>query len=398
MFSWFRQIASITWMNIRNIPQRPGSAAVAIIGVAAVVGVFAAVLSMATGFQRTMQAAGAEDVVVVMRSGSTSELNSGLGQETVNIIADAPGVAQDEAGEALASAELFVIVDVPLKGDLNSSANVPLRGVQPQAFEVRPNLEIVEGRSFELGRNEMLVGRGAQSQFEGLEIGNTLRFGQLDWTVVGVFEDAGSVSESELWCDVRVLQPAYGRGNSYQSVRARLENAGDLESFEAALADDPRVNLDVQRESDYYASQSENLTTFIRVVGYPVTILMAFGAIFGALNTMYTSVAARSQEIATLRALGFGATPVAIATLIESAVLALLGGVIGAVAAYVIFNGYTVSTLNGASFSQVVFAFAVTRDLLVQGLIAALIIGLVGGLFPAIRAARLPVVQALREL
>jgi putative ABC transport system permease protein len=397
MFSWFRQIASVTWMNIRNIPARPGSAAVAVFGVAAVVGVFAAVLSMATGFQRTMQAAGAEDVAIVLRAGATGELSSGLNQENVNVIADAPGVARDETGEPLASAELFVIVDIPLKGDPDSSANVPLRGVQPQAFHVRPNLQIVEGRSFEPGRYEMLVGRGAQSQFEGLEVGNAVRFGQLDWTVVGVFEENGSVSESELWCDVRVLQPAYNRGNSYQSVRVRLENADRMEAFEAALADDPRVSVDIQRESDYFAEQSEGLATFIRVVGYPLTILMAFGAIFGALNTMYTSVAARSQEIATLRALGFGATPVAIATLIESAVLALIGGVIGAVAAYLIFNGYTVSTLNGASFSQVVFAFAVTKDLLVQGLIAALVIGLIGGLFPAIRAARLPVIEALRE-
>jgi len=384
-------------MNIRNIPARPGSAAVAVFGVAAVVGVFAAVLSMATGFQHTMQAAGAEDVAIVLRAGATGELSSGLSQENVNVIADAPGVARDEAGEPLASAELFVIVDIPLKGDPESSANVPLRGVQPQAFQVRSNLEIVEGRTFEPGRYEMLVGRGSQSQFEGLEVGNTVRFGQLDWTVVGVFAENGSVSESELWCDVRVLQPAYNRGNSYQSVRVRLEDADQLEAFEAALADDPRVSVDVQRESDYFAEQSEGLATFIRIVGYPLTILMAFGAIFGALNTMYTSVAARSQEIATLRALGFGATPVAIATLIESAVLSLIGGVIGAVAAYLIFNGYTVSTLNGASFSQVVFAFAVTKDLLVQGLIAALIIGLIGGLFPAIRAARMPVVMALRE-
>ena len=397
MTSWFRQIASVTWMNIRNIPARPGSAAVAIFGVAAVVGVFAAVLSMATGFQHTMQAAGAEDVAIVLRAGATGELSSGLAQDQVNVIADAPGVVRDESGEPLASAELFVIVDIPLKGDPDSSANVPLRGVQPQAFEVRPNLQVVEGRSFEPGRHEMLVGRGAQSQFEGLEVGNTLRFGQLDWTVVGVFEDNGSVSESELWCDVRVLQPAYNRGNSYQSVRVRLESADRMETFEAALADDPRVNVDIQRESDYYAEQSRGLATFIRIVGYPLTILMGFGAIFGALNTMYTSVAARSQEIATLRALGFGATPVAIATLIESAVLSLIGGVIGAVAAYLIFNGYTVSTLNGASFSQVVFAFAVTKELLVQGLIAALVIGLIGGLFPAIRAARLPVVMALRE-
>jgi putative ABC transport system permease protein len=342
-----------------------------------------------------MVSAGSDDVAVVTRAGSTSELASGLSFEQTQIIAGAPGVAR-EGDTPIASAELYVIVDLPKKAT-GTTANVPLRGIQPSGYAVRPKVRIVEGRAFEPGRNEILVGRAAQRQFAGLDVGATLRLGQTDWQVVGAFEAEGSVAESELWCDVRVLQPAYRRGNSYQSVRVRLDTPASLEQFEAALASDPRVEVDVERERVFYASQSRPLSRFIRLVGYPVSILMAIGAIFAALNTMYASVTARTREIATLRAIGFGPGAVAVATIVESLVLALIGGVIGAVLTYLIFNGFTVSTLNGASFSQVVFAFAVTGELLLQGIVAALLIGLVGGLFPAARAARLPVVTALRE-
>jgi putative ABC transport system permease protein len=396
MFNWLRQIAAVTAMNLRNLPARPGPSLVAVLGVAAVVGVFAAVLSMAKGFERTMVAAGAEDVAIIFRAGSTTELNSGLSFEQTQIIAGAPGIARVD-GSPVTSAELFVVVDLPKKST-NASANVPLRGVQPGGYAVRPNLRIVEGRPFEPGRNEIVVGRAAQRQFAGLDVGQTVRFGQTDWQVVGAFEDGGGVSESELWCDVRVLQPAWRRGNTFQSVRARLEDPAAIADLEAALAKDPRVEVDVFAERAYYAEQSEGLSRFIRLVGYPVSILMAIGAVFAALNTMYASVAARTREIATLRAIGFRPSAVALATLIESMVLALMGGVVGGVLVYIIFNGFTVSTLNSASFSQVVFDFAVTRGLLEQGMVAALIIGLVGGLFPALRAARLPVVTALREL
>jgi putative ABC transport system permease protein len=396
MLGWLRQLAAVTAMNLRNLPARPGASAVAILGVAAVVGVFAAVLSMAKGFERTMMAAGAEDVAIVFRAGATSELNSGLTYEQTQIIADVPGIATADGAPA-ASAELYVVVDLPKKST-NTSANVPLRGIQPTGYVVRPGLAIVEGRRFEPGRNEILVGRAAQRQFAGLEVGQTVRFGQTDWQVVGAFEDGGSVSESELWCDVRVLQPAWRRGNTFQSVRVRLEDPARIDEVEAALARDPRVEVDVYAERDYYAEQSAPLSRFIRIVGYPVSILMAIGAVFAALNTMYSAVAARTREIATLRAIGFRPGVVALATLIESTVLALIGGLIGAAVAYLVFNGFTVSTLNGASFSQVVFDFAVTPDLLRQGLVAALLIGLLGGLLPAVRAARMPVVTALREL
>lgn len=383
-------------LNLRNLPQRYASSAVAVVGVAAVVLVFAAVLSMARGFERTMLSAGSDDTAIIMRSGSTSELNSGLSYEQVLVMENAPGVLKN-GDRPITSAELYAVVDVRKRAN-ESEANVPFRGVQLGAMDVRDNIELIEGRMFEPGRNEIIVGRSAQQEFIGLDVGSTIRFGQTEWSVVGTFSDGGSASESELWTDVRVLQDAYRRGNSFQSVRVKLESADSLAVLEQALADDPRVDVDVQTERDYYSTQADGLTQFIKLIGYPLTFLMAIGAVFGALNSMYSSVSVRGKEIATLRALGFGPFPVLVSTIVESTILALAGGIIGGAVAFLVFNGFQVSTLNGASFSQVVFNFAVTPDLLLQGLYAALIIGVVGGLFPAIRAARLPVAQALREL
>ncbi len=391
-----RQIGAVTALNIRNLPQRLGGSMVAIVGVAAVVLVFAAVLSMAAGFERTMLSAGSEQTAIVMRAGATAELNSGLSNEQALIVSNAPGVLRD-GDEAITSFELYVVVDIRKKST-NADANVPLRGVQAGAFDVRDNIRIVEGRTFEEGRNELVVGRAAQQEFIGLDVGSKIRFGQTVWEVVGVFDAGGSVSESELWTDLRVLQNMYRRGSSVQSVRVRLEGPGALETLRTALADDPRIDVDVRSERDYYAEQAAPLSQFIRIVGYPLTVLMAIGAVFGALNSMYSSVSVRGKEIATLRALGFGPFPVLVSTIVESTLLALAGGIVGGRVAFVAFNGFRVSTLNGASFSQVVFDFAVTPDLLSQGLVAALIIGVVGGFFPALRAARLPVAQALREL
>ena len=394
--SWLRQIISVTGMNLRSLPQRLAASIVAVIGVGAVVGVFAGVLSMASGFEKTMLSAGSEGTAIAIRSGATSELSSGFSFDQVQVIADAPGVLKDEDGPII-SAELYVIVDIARKKD-NQEGNVPLRGVQPGAFKVRDHIAIVEGRIFEEGKNEMIVGRAVQQTFVGLDVGSIVPLGQTEWSVVGVFEDNGSVSESELWTDVRVLQSSYRRGNSFQSVRVKLESPEALEGLRDNLKEDPRINPDVFSEKEYYSGQAENLADFIRLVGYPLTILMAIGAIFGALNTMYSSVSARGKEIATLRALGFSPFSILSATIVESAVLAVLGGILGGGLAWLFLNGYTVTTLNGASFSQVVFDFAVSLDLLAQGLIAAVIIGLVGGLFPAIRAVRIPVSAALREL
>lgn len=391
-----QQVIAITALNIRNLPQRVGSSVVAIIGVAAVVLVFAAVMSMAKGFERTMIAAGADDTAIIMRSGSTAELNSGLSYDQVLVVADAPGVLKD--GDApVMSAELYVVVDVRKKSN-NTDANVPFRGVQPGAFAVRKEVTLVEGRMFEPGKNEIIVGRAAQREFVGLDTGTSIRFGQTDWQVVGAFTAGGGVSESELWTDVRVLQDAYRRGNSFQSVRVRMQDKESIATLRTALEEDPRISPDVKSEKEYYSEQAAPLAQFIKMIGYPLTILMSIGAVFGALNSMYSSVSVRGKEIATLRALGFGPTSILISTLVESTLLALIGGILGGAVAFFVFNGFQVSTLNGASFSQVVFDFAVTPGLLADGLKAALIIGVFGGFFPALRAARLPVAQALREL
>lgn len=391
-----KQIIAVTLLNLRNLPQRIGSSTVAVVGVGAVVLVFAAVLSMATGLERTMLSAGSDDTAVIMRSGSTSELNSGLSNDQTLIIANAPGVLRD-GDSPIISAELYVVTDVK-KRSSQTDANVPFRGVQAGAFAVRKNVSISDGRMFEPGKNEIVVGRAAQSEFVGLDVGETIRFGQTEWTVVGTFDAGGSVSESELWTDVRVLQAAYRRGNSFQSVRVRLESPESIEVLRQTLEDDPRIDPDVLTEREYYSTQSEGLVKFIKLIGYPLTILMAIGAIFGALNSMYSSVSVRGKEIATLRALGFGPTAILVSTVVESVFLALAGGILGGLLAFLVFNGFQVSTLNGPSFSQVVFDFAVTPELLIQGMKAALIIGVVGGFFPAIRAARLPVALALREL
>jgi len=390
------QIFAVTALNLKNLPQRSGSSLVAIIGVAAVVLVFAAVLSMARGFERTMVTTGSEDTAIIIRSGSTSEMSSGFSNAQTLIVTNAPGVLKD-GDTPVVSAELYVIVDVKMKSN-DVDANVPFRGVQASAFDVRRDVRMIEGRMFETGKNEILAGRGAQSEFQGLDVGSTIRFGQTEWAIVGAFEAGGGVAESELWTDVRVLQSAYRRGNSFQTVRVKLESPESLEILETNLKDDPRIDPDVMTEREFYSTQAQQLTQFIKLVGYPLTILMSIGAIFGALNSMYSSVTVRGKEIATLRALGFGPVSVLFSTVVESMLLALIGGLIGGVVAYLVFNGFRVSTLNGASFSQVVFDFAVTGDLLAQGLRVALVIGVIGGFFPAIRAARMPVAQALREL
>ena len=391
-----RQIFAVTRLNVLTLSQRIATSSVAIVGVAAVVLVFAAVMSMAKGFERTMTLAGSDDTAIVIRAGSTSEIASGLSNDQVLIIESAPGVLRD-GDRVVISAELFVLVDVPLRS-ADTDANAPFRGVGPGAFEVRDATQLVEGRMFEPGKNELIVGRAAQSEFKGLDLGATITFGRTDWQIVGVFEANGGVVESELWTDVRVLQGAYRRGNSFQTVRVRLQESDSVTELREALKNDPRLDVDVFTEREFYSSQAEGTATFIRVLGFPITILMAIGAVFGALNSMYSSVSTRGKEIATLRALGFGPMSVLISTIVESTLLALVGGLIGGAIAFLVFNGFTVSTLSNASFSQVVFDFAVTPDLLADGIVTALIIGLFGGLFPAIRAARLPVAQALREL
>lgn len=397
MVNWLNQIFAITLWNLKNLRGRLGASASTVVGVTGVVLVFVALLSIATGFRTTMAETGDPESILVMRAGATSEMLSGIGGDSARIIADLPGLARDADGAVMASAELFVIVDLDRRST-GAPANVPLRGVEPSAFGLRSGFRIVEGRNFTFGTSELIAGRGAAAAFEGLELGSKLELGEGVWTVVGIFESEGSVEESEVWCDARVLQPAYGRGNSFQSVHARLASAAGFEAFEAAAEGDPRVNVKVVRESAYYAEQSVVMTRVITTLGIAIGLLMGFGATFGALNTMYMAVATRTREIATLRALGFGPMPVVVSVLVESVMLALVGGVLGAGLAFVLFNGFQTATLNFQTFSQVAFAFAVTPFLMLLGIGYALFMGLAGGLLPAIRAARLPVSTALRAL
>jgi putative ABC transport system permease protein len=395
-FNWFSQIASITAVNLRSLPQRKGSSVTAVFGIAGVVAVMVSVLSIAQGILQTMDNSASADNVIVLRSGANTEMMSGLVGDDTRIIAEGPGLARNAAG-AIASAELFVIINL-LKKATGTDANVPLRGVESAAFEVRDKFNIIEGRMFEWGLNEVIVGVGAKMEFEGLELGSTIPVAQEEWPVVGIFEAGGGLSETEIWVDAAVLQPAYRRGNSYQSVIAKLESPESFEQFKDALTSDPRLNVKAMRESEYYESQSAMLYNTITGIGTFIAVIMGFGAIFGALNTMYTAVSSRAREIATLRALGFHSGPVIISIMAESLLLALAGGVLGAVAAWWVFDGFRAATLNMTSFSQVAFAFDVSLSLLTRGILFAMVIGFIGGLFPAVRAARQPVASALREL
>lgn len=401
MMNWFSQVGAVTATAVRTIPQRKGSSLATVLGIALVVVAVVAVFSIWAGFRKALQTAGSPANAIVLRAGSDSEMMSVLLGDAVEIIAQAPGVARgrvDGAGAEtpLASGELFVVVDLP-KGSTGTPANVPLRGVQPAAFATRQDLRIIEGRKFEWGRNELLVGEGAARQFRGLQVGSKHIWGRNEWTVVGIFSAGGALWDSELWTDARVLQPAYQRGNSFQTLIARLESPAEFDRFKDALTTDPRLDVQVLRETEYYGNQGRTLRGIIEKLGFGLAILMGLGAVFGSILTMYTAVAARKREIATLRALGFGTGAVIVSVLAEATLLAAVGGALGALGSWVVFDGYRASTLNWDTFSQVTFAFDVTPPLMVSGAAFAVLIGLIGGLLPAIRAARLPVTAALRE-
>ena len=394
--NWLSQVASVSKFGLLSIPQRLGSVLAAVFGIAGVVAVLVGVLSMGVGFQKTLTASGAPDAAIVLRSGADTEMVSGFLRESTRFIADAPGIARTPEG-TLASPELFVIINLP-KRSTGTDANVPMRGVERPAFKVRDHLKIVEGRTFDWGKNEVIVGTGAAKVFAGLELGGKLKVGRRDWPIVGIFSAGGGTAESEIWTDASVLQAAYNRGDTFQSVYVKLTSPEAFQEFKDALTTDPRLNVKVLRQMEYYAEQSTAVTKLITTLGVLVATLMAVGAVFGALNTMYSSVSARTREIATLRALGFGSGAVVMSVMIESLALAIVGGATGAIVAYFAFNGIETATMNWQSFSQVTFAFAVTPDLLVRGIVWAVLIGLIGGLFPAIRGARLPIALALREL
>lgn len=389
----FKQLTAVSLMSLQTLPQRIGASSVIVIGIAGVVAVLVSVLAMGAGFRHTLADTGRADRVIILRGGSDAELNSNLTREDISIVGNAPGLAKDANGKALLSNEIVTVVNVP-KIDTGTDANVTLRGVGLKLAEVRPELKVVEGRMFRPAVRELIAGVGAAKQFRGLTVGSVLHLRNADWTVTGVFTSNGDVHESELLADVDTVGSSIER-SGYSSAVALLGSAAEFTPFKDALTTDPQLKVDVQREPDYYAAQSKQLTNIINVVGNTVAIIMAIGAMFGALNSMYSAVAARGLEIATLRAIGFGALPVLLSVLIEGVLLSLLGGIIGASLAWVFFNGHSVSTLGGA-FAQVVFQLTVTRTLIVTGILWACIIGLLGGFFPALRAARLPVAEALR--
>ncbi len=390
-----RQTLSITGVGISTLRQRIGASLVVVVGIAGVVAVLVAMLAMGEGFQSTLQQTGSDDTAIVLRGGSNAELNSVLDRDSVNVITQAPGVVRGADGKPLASAELSVVANMPKRSDPSADANVQIRGVGEQAWALRPNVKIIAGRRFKPGLRELTVGQGALRQFVGLELGKQLRIAGQEWTIVGEFA-SGDSHDSELWGDAQTVAAAYRRGNSAQSVTVRLTSAAAFDAFKAALASDPRLKVDVSTTREYFSKQSEGLTKVIRVVGITVGVIMAIGAIFGALNTMFAAIAAREREIATLRAIGFRGLPVVVSVLLETMLLALLGGLLGGLISWLIFNGYTASTL-GSNFTQVVFQFKVSPQLLWLGIKWAMAIGFVGGLFPALRAARLPVTTALRE-
>ncbi len=388
------QALAITGINIRSIPERWGSSLVIVIGLAGVVAVFTALLAMATGFESTLKATGRADAVLIMRGGSDAELNSAFDRDSTDLIKQQPGIRAGADGKPLASAELMVIAELVRKDDVRNGANITMRGVEPTAFML-PQLKIIAGRNFTPGLRELIVGQGVLRQFQGAEIGRVIRMRGSEWTVVGVFA-CGDAHDSEIWTDINVARSTFGRIGS-SSVLAALDGADGLARLKSAIAAEPRLTLDVLREQDYFSGQTRQFRKTIGFLAGVVTIIMGLGAVFAALNSMYAAVAARGKEIATLRAIGFGGSSVVVSVMIEALLLALSGGVLGALLAYLLFNGLSVSTL-GQNFTQVVFNFKVTAELVGRGLLIAVLIGMIGGLLPAMHAARAPVTAGLREL
>jgi putative ABC transport system permease protein len=393
MRSLLLQITALTVMNLKSLPKRFWLSLSTIVAVMFVVVVLLAFLAMRNGFQHTLASAGSQDVAMILRAGSQSEVASVITHDQVDLIEDAPGIAKGADGKPLVSPELYLVVD-GIKHSSQTKANLPLRGMGPEGLAVRQGIHIVAGRMFAPGSNEIVVGKALQSEFDGLQLGQTVTLGHSRWTVVGVFAADGSVFESEIWANLPVVQSFFNRNNVFQTVRARLVTPAALGELQRYLDSDPRLKLDAKSEAAYFAEQASGTSDLIQKLGWPLAIAMAFGAMAGALNTMYSSVATRTSEIATLRAIGFGGLPAFVSTLIESAVLAVLGGVLGITTAFLVFNGLSASTL-GASFTQVVFTFELTPALAAQGVCLALIVGLIGGIFPSLRAARMPILAGL---
>ncbi len=393
-----RQTSSVASVGISTLRQRLGASAVIVVGIAGVVGVLVALLAMAEGYSQTLRNSGSADTAIVMRGASASEVMSVLGRDSVALIPQTPGIARDAKGEPIATSEIVVAANLPLKrGGPDEEGSVQLRGVSEQAFTVRPQVKVVDGRRFTPGLRELIAGRGAARQFAGLVPGKEVRLGNETWTVAGIFA-SGDAMESEIWADASVVADTYRRGGSRASVTVKLTDPQAFGAFKTALESNPQLQVDVSTTLEYFRKQSEGMTKVIRIIGITVGVIMAIGAMFGALNTMFAAVAARAREIATLRAIGFSGLPVVMAVMLETMLLALIGGLLGGVLAWVLFNGYSASTLAAGSVGQLAFELRVTPELLWTGLKWALAIGFIGGLFPAVRAARMPVTAALREL
>ena len=389
-----QQTWSVARVGIATLPQRFGASAVVVAGIAGVVGVLVALLAMGAGFEATLMQTGTDDSAIVLQAGSQSELNSAITPEIVALVSQAPQVLKDPEGRSIASPEL--VVTAMLRNKSGHDANVVIRGVGERAWDLRPHIRITTGRKFTPGLQELIVGKGIHSQFAGTQIGSTLTLNGQPWGVVGIF-DSGDAHSSEIWADTNVAGSAFQRGTSKTSLTVQLTDVHALDAFKARLANDPRLKVEVQTTREYYGRQSDAFTRIIRILGTTVGAIMAFGALFGVLNTMYSAVAARAREIATLRAIGFRRVPMIVSILLETMLLAVTGGAIGAVAAWAIFDGFIASTV-GANSSQMVFAIRVSPALLWNGLKWALAIALSGGLLPAVRAARMPITAGLREL
>jgi putative ABC transport system permease protein len=383
--------------NLRSVTARWKAAVVSVIGIAGTVGVFVAMLAMARGFQATLISSGSTSNAIIRRAGAASEMDSGISLDQSKVLADAPQVARNAAGVPLSSPEIVVIGAFQLMTS-GTDANVQIRGMTPLVLEVRPSVTIIDGRFFKEGLTELVVGSNAVNTYRGLDLGSTVTFGGQDWKVVGIFDAGGSAFDSEIWCDHTVLAEAFKRSTtSSSSVTVRLNSPTDFDALKDGLTSDPRLTVQVEREQEYYARQSQTVSTLIRVLGFLVAFVMAIGAVFGALNTMYSAVSARAREIATMRALGFGGGSMILSFMFESLFISLIGGVLGCLAVLPL-NGFTAGTMNWQTFSHLAFAFRVTPGLLGAGLVFALFMGLLGGVLPAIRAARMPVAHALREL
>lgn len=393
----FRQIGAVTAMNFKSLPHRVGTSIVIVIGIAGVVAVLVSVLAMSTGMLETMENSGRDDRAIVLRNGSAAESGSALARDAARLIQDAPGVKRDSAGKPIASAESLRLVNLFRKED-GAEVNVALRGVGPQLAELRPEVKIIQGRMFRTAVTELIVGKAAHAEFKGLNIGDQIKTRGATWTVVGVFSSDGDSHESGLMTDAETLLAADQRGG-FQSVTVMLESTAAFQKFKDALTANPALAVDISREREYYRRQSETIGRVIYVIAYVVGGIMAIGAIFSALNTMYSAVSARLREIATLRAIGFGPTAMVMSVLTEALLLAFIGGVIGAAIAWLFFNGHQVSTsAGGAAAGHLIFELSVSPALIATGILWAITIGLIGGLFPAVRAARLPVATALRAI